>query len=242
MPNSVIPAPIPSSPADTACRADRWCNIRSRPGSTGARSWAVAPELWTGFLHQQSASFRARVPEVLRGDEGVPVRLALDLAPGAYDFSVVVRDANDERPRPRGNWADDSLLVRRYDGRLPQLSDIAFAADSGGSWKPSPGVALPLTPVSMTDDSGRAWLYFEVYGLSPHGDYTTEVRMEPRGAGESFTLTYAGSPPSSAREAVHRLLRLDLSDSEPGEYEATVIVTDGIGRRSLPIHATLVVR
>jgi hypothetical protein len=77
--------------------------------------------------------------------------------------------------------------VRRYDARLPQLSDIAFATDSGGAWSPAAGIALPITPVNVTDESGRAWLYFEAYGLSPKGEYGTEIRMEPRDGGEPFS-------------------------------------------------------
>ncbi|MFW6084394.1 MAG: hypothetical protein ACODAA_04215, partial [Gemmatimonadota bacterium] len=195
-----------------------------------------------GELHQRAATFRARVLEELEDEAGIPVRLSLDLAPGEYEFSVVVRDANDTRQRPAGNWTSDSLTVRRFDARLPQLSDIAFAPDSGGSWNPVPGVSLPLTPMSVTDDSGNAWLYVEAYGLSPRGEYTTEVRMEPRDEGEAFTLTYSGAPPSSAEEAVQRLFRLELGDSDPGGYVATVTVTDALGRRSLPTQTDLVVR
>jgi hypothetical protein len=38
------------------------------------------------------------------------------------------------------------------------------------------------------------------------------------------------------------VLRLDLGDTEPGEYGATITVTDARGRRGLPIETSLVVR
>jgi hypothetical protein len=38
------------------------------------------------------------------------------------------------------------------------------------------------------------------------------------------------------------VLRLDLGDTEPGQYGATITVTDARGRRSLPIETSLVVR
>ena len=66
--------------------------------------------------------------------------------------------------------------------------------------------------------------------------------MEPRDGGEPFSLTYPGSPPASPGTAIRRVLRLDLGDTEPGQYGATITVTDGLGRRSLPIETGLVVR
>ena len=60
--------------------------------------------------------------------------------------------------------------------------------------------------------------------------------------GEPFSLTYSGSPPASPQAAIRRVLRLDLGDTEPGDYAATITVTDGLGRRSLPIETSLVVR
>jgi len=220
--------------------------LQGQPAPDGSFAYAVEATLSalgeTSELHQRTASFRVSAPRELGDEAGVPVRLALDLPPGEYAYSLVVRDANDDASRPAGNWMTDSLRVRRYDARLPQLSDIAFAPDSGGTWSPTPGVALPATPVSITDDSGRAWLYFEAYGLSPRGEYVTEIRMEPRDEGEAFTLTYPGSPPASPEAADHRVLRLDLGDAEPGEYGATITVTDASGRRSLPIETSLVVR
>lgn len=108
---------------------------------------------------------------------------------------------------------------------------FAFAPDSGGAWTPAAGIALPITPVNITDDSGRAWLYFEAYGLSPRSEYVTEIRMEPRDGGEPFSLTYSGAAPASPEAAIRRMLRLNLGDTEPGQYGATITVTDGLGRR-----------
>lgn len=193
-------------------------------------------------VHQRTALFTLRSPTKLKADAGVPVRLALDLPPGDYDFSVIVQDANDERPRPAGNSGYGPLRVRRYDGRLPQLSDVAFAPDSGGSWSPAPGVALPVTPVHTMNAARHAWLYFEAYGLSTHGGYTTEVRLQPKDEGEAFALTYPGAAPASSTSATPTLLRLELGEAEPGEYGVVVTVTDALGRQTLPYEETLIVK
>lgn len=195
-----------------------------------------------GGLHQREALFSLTAPDELGAGAGVPVRLAADLPPGTYDYTLVVRDANDGRDSPAGNWRRDSLLVRRFGASLPQLSDVAFAPDSGGSWSPEPEVMLEVSPVHRTNRERRAWLYFEAYGLSPAGDYVTEVQMEPQAGGAPFTLTYPGTVPASERVAVRQLLRLELGDTEPGEYAVRITVTDAIGRRSLPLLTHLLVQ
>lgn len=193
-------------------------------------------------LSRRTASFKISAAQELGADAGVPVRLSLQLSPGEHTYSVVIRDANDRRSRQAGIWAQDTFIVRRYDARLPQLSDIAFAPDSGGTWSPTPGVALPVSPVNITDESGLAWIYFEAYGLSPQGEYVTEIQLQPRKGGEPFALRYVGSSPRVAGTAIRRLLRVDLSDTEPGEYDARIVVTDALGRRSLPVEVPVVVR
>ena len=187
-----------------------------------------------GQLRQREAAFSLRSPAELGEGAGVPIRLFLDVPPGAYEHTLVVRDLNDGRERPVGNWRSDSVRVRNFSGDVPQLSDVAFAADSGGATVLGPEVALPITPVHRTDSAGRAWLYFEAYGLSPEGEYELEIRMEPESDGEPFTLSYRGAPPASSGEAIRRLLRLELADSPPGPYSAIITVTDAAGRSSLP--------
>ncbi|MFW6084560.1 MAG: hypothetical protein ACODAA_05045, partial [Gemmatimonadota bacterium] len=187
-----------------------------------------------GELRRREATFSLRSPAELGEEAGVPVWLSVDVPPGRYDYTVTARDANDDSARPVGNWRSESLRVRSYAADVPQLSDVAFAPDSGGAAVLGPDVALPITPVHRTDAAGRAWLYFEAYGLSPEGDYDLEIRMEPEEDGEPFTLSYRGGAPASTEEAVRRLLRLELADSPPGPYTARITVTDGAGRSSLP--------
>lgn len=187
-----------------------------------------------GELRQREAAFTLRSPAELGEGAGVPIRLSIDVPPGAYDHTLVVRDLKDERERPVGNWRSDSLRVRNFAGNVVQLSDVAFAPDSGGAAILAPDVALPITPVHRTDPSGRAWLYFEAYGLSTDGDYQVEIRMVPEDDGDPFTLSYRGGAPASSGKAVRRLLRLELADSPPGRYTAIITVTDAADQRSLP--------
>ncbi len=195
-----------------------------------------------GDLYQREAVFTLRAPGELGEGTGIPARLAVEVPPGRYDASVVLRDANDEGERPVGNWATRELTVQSYAPSVPLLSDAAVAPDSGGTTQIAPGVALPISPVHETNTNRQAWLYFEAYGLSRQGDYEVEVRVEPKDEGEPYTLSYRGPPPATNQAAVRRLVRLELDESPPGEYTVRLTVTDAAGRESLPIETSLRVR
>lgn len=194
-----------------------------------------------GGLYQQEAMFSLRTAGELGRGSGIPVRLTVTTPPGRYVASVVLRDANDEAKRPVGNWETRDLTVQSFAPSVPLLSDVAVAPDSGGVVEVAPGVALPISPIHETNANRRAWVYFEAYGLSSRGDYEVEVRLEPTDDGDPFTLSYRGPPPEPG-EPARRLLRLGLGDSSPGEYALRLAITDGAGRKSLPIETVLRVR
>lgn len=227
--NAVVQAePLRAAPADDGVRYD----IRATISLAGE----------DGDLYQEEALFALRAPDELGEGTGIPARLAVEAPPGRYNASIVLRDANDARERPVGNWATRDLTVRSYAPSVPLLSDVAIAPDSGGATQIAPGVALPISPVHETNANRQAWLYFEAYGLSTRGDYEVEVRVEPKDEGEPFTLSYRGPPPATSGAAVRRLLRVELDESPPGEYTVRLTVTDGAGRESLPIETALRVR
>lgn len=213
--------------------------LRADRGAYGTYSYRVIGTLSLvderGEIHQRSATFSLTAEQELNDEAGLPVRLSVDVPPGKYSYTFALRDAKDSRVPPAGNWRADSLTVRRYAAQLPALSDVAVAPDSGGSWSPAEGVRLPITPLHRTNASGNAWLYFEAYGLSPTGGYEVEVQLEPREDGEPFTLTYHGAAPATREETLQRLLRLDLTNSRPGTYDARITITDAEGRTSLPL-------
>ena len=137
-----------------------------------------------GELQQVDASFATATPARLGRDQSLPVRIPVDLKPGDYRYTLVVRDALAAPGAPRsGNYDRGELIVRDLSGRLPVLSDVAVAADSGGSWSPltprGPDLGLVPTPAHMTGPDGLAYVYFEAYNLTPGGRYETRVRFEP---------------------------------------------------------------
>ncbi|MDT8437319.1 MAG: hypothetical protein RRA92_11270, partial [Gemmatimonadota bacterium] len=100
------------------------------------------------------------------------------------------------------------------------------------------------SPVHETDGAGRVWVYVEAYGLTAGSRFRTVVRLEPeKGEEGAFEIGFEGEGPADAGEAARGLYRLELGDSPPGAYEATLRVRDGrTGAESLPARFRVVNR
>lgn len=203
-----------------------------------------------GAIRRVQSGFEAVAPQKLGRDQSIPIRLAIDLPPGEYRYTFIARDGFDGSvgESPSGNFDRGSILVRRFAVTIPDLSDVAVASDSGGDWRPA-GVggevaAIHPSPAHLTGPDGIAYVYFETYGLSAGARYTTTVRLEPaEGDGEPFDLSFPGEAPLQPSPRVGRMLRLDLSDSEPGQYRMSLSVEDeSSGERTLPFETEIAVR
>jgi hypothetical protein len=168
--------------------------------------------------------------------DGFPIQALLKVTAGEYDYRIVIRD---------NNWEDDRS-VNEIRGRLvvpksimtqPFVSSVAIAADSAGTWTPASNLELQLNAARIVQKDARPFVYFEAYGLTPGSSYRGEVRLVSRWAGrgkgeyfrgtyEPFQMQYRGSVPADPSEPVRKLLRLDLSDTEPGPYEVQIRVRD----------------
>ena len=73
------------------------------------------------------------------------------------------------------------MLVRELASGAPALSDVAVAADSGGVWTPGAGIRLRPSPAHLTGADGVGYVYFEVYNLTPGGQYTDADPPRTRG-------------------------------------------------------------
>jgi len=168
--------------------------------------------------------------------DGFPIQALLKVPAGEYDYRIVIRD---------NNWEDDRS-VNQIRGRLvvpksimtqPFVSSVAIAADSAGTWIPASNLELQLNAARIVQKDARPFVYFEAYGLTPGSSYRGEVRLVSRwvsrgqgeffrGTYEPFQMQYRGSVPPDPSEPVRKLLRLDLSDTEPGPYEVQIRVRD----------------
>jgi hypothetical protein len=207
--------------------------------------WVLLNEI--GESRTYNSSFEAVTPNRLGRDESLPVRMAADLPPGRYRYAFLVADAQipagrDERS---GNYRRGDLTVREFGAGVPALSDVAVAADSGGIWSPGGGIRLRPSPSHLTGADGVAYVYFEVYNLTPGGRYTSHIRLEPedaQDAREAFELSFPSDGATDASRMSRRLLRVDVRDTEPGRYVMRVAVTDGAtGVSTLPYYTPITV-
>lgn len=163
----------------------------------------------------------ASIPE----DAGLPLRGVFASPPGVVTLTTVVEDQN--RPGT-GAWAQDTIQVPSVGG-LPQLSDIAIAQSEGGNWTRDGQTFLHVTPAHITNPDGSLHAYFEVYGIRPGRRYDIEVRMVPTEAADRIwrldpdDLAFRFQFTSEMQSDIGRHhLRLDLGDTEPGQYVLAV--------------------
>ncbi len=182
--------------------------------------------------------------------DGFPLQAAVKVPPGDYTYRIEIVDYNWSEGRSTNTKSGD-LTVPEFDITRPLVSSIAIAADSGGTWEPAPGVALKLNAARIVRKRSRPYVYFEVYGLTPGGEYRGEVKLRStwvsRGKGERFAgayqpfqMQYRGTAPSDADTPVRTTLRLDMRRTEPGPFEITVRIVDLSTGFSSPVrHARL---
>jgi len=196
------------------------------------------------------------------GDEDALIsRIPLSVGPGEHPFTVIVVDGNTraggtdgrEDPgddvEPVGNW-DRGVATGLTLSDLPEVSDIAVAADSGGSWTRDGETFLAVTPSHITGSNGEIHLYFEAYGVEATMPYSVEVRVVPEALADrlwevapgetAFRLSFASQMPSTGGIGSHHL-RLDLSESPGGPYTLGIRITEPARERtSLPITTPIV--
>lgn len=201
-------------------------------------------------LHQGDslvASSAWRVDHVLSSEipdwvfDGFPLQARVTVPPGEYTYRITVRDLNWP-PDRSVNVIQGNLTVPAFDLSGPVISSVAVAADSGGTWdpgtwEPAAGVNLKLNAAAIVTRTARPYIFYEVYGLTPGATYEGDVSLlstyAPRGQGEQFSgshrpfrIQYRGTAPDDPTAPVRAVMRLDMSDTEPGPYEVQVRVTD----------------
>ena len=199
-----------------------------------------------GGMRRLHGASRSVLEDPLRADDGVPVHFRVVLEPETYPFTLVLRDRGSERGR-LGNWVLDTVTVSARQEGIPSLSDIAVAADSGGTWSRDGMTYLRISPTHVVSEGGTAHIYFEVYGIRPRAGYDVEVRVVADAEADrvfeigpeaaAFTLRFPSAAVTDrAGLGIGRHhLRVELGDSSPGAYLLAIRVTDlGTGIESLP--------
>jgi len=183
-----------------------------------------------------------RLPGELAPESGLVAGVSISAPPGTHQFTVVVKDRNSVE-RPTGNWRRGTLTGLVPTG-LPEISDIAVAADSGGAFNRDGATFLAVSPSHVTGPEGEVHVYFEVYGIPDGAPYTVELRVVPEtladrtwelaGGETTFGVSFASAMPALGGIGSHHL-RLDLSDTPAGDYAIGIRITENeTGTQSLP--------
>ena len=262
---------VPDVPALHPRLAFAWQTLRFRnPGSDENVVWLLTSAR-IGDLESEDGKYRTRTEMRLRDggrmrtetleaevpanglddDAGVVSRLAVKLDPGTYPFTLIVRDLNTSDPAI-GNWTDGTVSASPFAPGLPDVSDLAIAADSGGAWTRDGEVFLAVEPAHVTSADGSIHVYFEVYGFRAGQAYDVDLRLVPEAQSErvyavetddvAFRLQFRGSMPDGSGGIGRHHLRLDLSDTDSGAYVLAIRVRDAVTTTpSLPATTPIVI-
>ena len=201
-----------------------------------------ASTLQSGYHHGDLRNALLDRAEELAAESGLVAGVSISAPPGVHPFTVVVKDGNAV-DGPAGNWRRDSVTGLEPTG-LPEISDIAVAADSGGTWSRDGVTFLAVSPSHVTTPDGEVHVYFEVYGIPDGAPYTVELRVAPEDLADrtwelaegdtTFGVSFGSEMPASGGLGSHHL-RLDLSDTPAGSYAIGIRITESeTGQQSLP--------
>jgi hypothetical protein len=170
-----------------SARAGDLTAVAGPPEEGGVRYHVAADLAMTGpgGYRLRSGMTDPVLDDPLRAEDGIPLRVPIHLDPGRYPFTLALRDAGAPA-RTVGNWVQDTLAVPAPLQGLPEVSDIAVAADSGGDWTRDGLSHLRVDPTHVVGASGVAHIYFEVYGLRSGEAYEVEVRVVAEQEAESI--------------------------------------------------------
>jgi hypothetical protein len=183
-----------------------------------------------------------RRPSPLGDEDALVSRIPVSISSGEHPFTLAVLDGNSEDGRA-GNWAR-GVATGFALSDLPEISDIAVAADSGGTWTRDGETFLAASPIHVTGPDGEIHLYFEAYGMEAASPYSVEIRVVPEesvdrmwevAAGETaFRVSFESEIPATGGIGSH-YLRVDLSDTPAGTYTLGIRINEtASGRQSLP--------
>jgi hypothetical protein len=263
---------VPDAPALQPRLAFAWQMLRFRnPGTqenvvwllTSARAGDLEPDAEGIYRarteirlrdggRMRTETIEAEVPGTgLDKDAGVLSRVMLKLDPGTYPFTLIVRDLNTSDPAV-GNWADGEVTATTVSQGLPDISDLAIAADSGGAWTRDGEVFLAVEPAHVVAPDGSLHVYFEVYGFRADQAYDVDLRLVPEDQAQrlyavepkdvAFRMEFRGAMPGGGGGIGRHHLRLDLSETESGVYVLAVRVRDAVTTTpSLPATTPIVI-
>jgi GWxTD domain-containing protein len=169
-------------------------------------------------------------------NENLVGRVALRVPAGTLQYRMAIQSGADVGTvLPR-----DTVRVIPPTAGTPMLSDLVLGSRRVPAvWHPAPGDTVFFNPLRTFKTGEEMQLYYEMTGVSPGADYTTQVAVKRGKGGGGFLRKLFGGGGSalsikfqehatSPTAAVTRTL--SLAKLKPGEYTLEVTITDAAGR------------
>lgn len=168
--------------------------------------------------------------------ENLVGRVAVAVPPGTLHYRLALQageDAGAVLPL-------ESVRVISPTAVIPRLSDLVLGSRRVPAiWQPTPEDTVYFNPLRRFKVGEEMQLYYEVSGLKPSTDYSTQVVVKRgKGGGGFFKKIFGGGGSAisvkfqehatQSAASVHRLV--SLAKLQPGDYTLEVSVTDGQGK------------
>lgn len=148
-------------------------------------------------------------------------------------YRLSVHDAFSRRT---GALFGGGMVLRDFDDRAIELSDIVLTRPDSGSWRRGE-LTFPLTPAQSFGRNEPITVFYEIYNLQPDSPYRTRIRVVPEARGlldrvadvvnpgsRSLSVSFeAGSPATAGPVQEVRTVQAGL---RPDRYVIEVTVTD----------------
>ncbi len=163
-------------------------------------------------------------------------RVSVTVPPGRLSYRLALQQGEDAGIV----LPTDTVRVVHGAAPVPELSDLVLGAQVANLvWRPAEQDTVFFNPIGVYRPSDELRLYYEVNGIAPGSEYTTQVLVKRgSGGGGLFKKLFGGGGAAisikfqeraDADPGVHRAIALDRL--KPGTYTLEVAVTDAAGRK-----------
>lgn len=195
------------------------------------RVLVTTPDSQTVRRFDTTTTFRASAP--VPRNESMVGRVALRVPPGNFLVRILLENDPLEGIVAGARTPSIPVDVPATDGADLALSDVILGAQSVPlMWRRPDADTVWFNPTGRFFRDEPLQLFYEVYGLPAGAEYQTELAISRVKGGEAsgepaLRLGFIDRVPGPIAPVARTV---DLTRLEPGDYELTVTITDGLER------------